>query len=177
MTASTASLARPRRTGFFALLAIVSLVGCSHDWASLEGGPGDPMNDAAAAAPDAFARVSPNVGIADCEFFTSSCPTYAQPCAFDLIGDATSTIVEVQRACGGSLGSSNEGQWCQDAGNCSFGLSCLRPARGVDGICIDTCGGEAYAAEDCNDPEHHRCDTSAVVATVDGIPIYRCVAL
>lgn len=89
-----------------------------------------------------------------------------QACAFRITGNAVDAAPE----CRSSFGSSSDGRACMDASFCSLGFTCYRPSTEAVGVCVDLC----QTLADCEGVSR-TCDRSAPIATLEGVPIFRCV--
>jgi hypothetical protein len=146
-------------------MGVPGLAGCAFDFDSVcrEGEVCEPVD--LPLPPDR----EPNVGqVPGCGIFSGTCgeETSRTACSFRITGDA----VDAPPECRASSGSTNENGICDSASFCSFGLTCWRPSVDATATCIDLCRTVA----DCRGVER-TCDRSAPVATLDGVPVYRCV--
>lgn len=112
----------------------------------------------------------PSLGqVPGCGIYSGICgdpESSTMACSFRITGNA----VDAPPECRGSSGSSNEGSVCESASFCSLGLSCFRPTTEATATCVDLC----QTVADCRGVSR-TCDRSSPIATLDGVPIYRCV--
>ncbi len=111
----------------------------------------------------------PNVGQgSSCDLMLGRCGDEAenQACSFTIVGDS----IPSAPVCRSASGSSSEGRSCMDHTQCGLGLSCYKSDASADGVCVDLC----QTASDCVIPSPS-CDRSAPIATVGGVPFFRCV--
>lgn len=154
------------RSPRWALVALSTLAACSYDFDSVcrQGEVCGAIEE-----PPPPTR-EPNVGqVPGCGILSGICgdpESSSTACSFRITGDA----VDAPPECRATSGSTNEGGVCESASFCGFGLTCWRPSLEATATCVDLC----LTVGDCRGVGR-TCDRSAPIATLDGVPLYRCV--
>lgn len=144
------------------LVAASLLVGCQYGFDELcrEGEVCEPgeLGETSLADPD--------VGqVRSCSLMRGVCGD-SETCSFTIEGNT----IPSPPACRSSSGYYGVGRACEDASSCARGLTCYRALGETTGSCVDLC----QVAGDCLEPGM-TCDRSAPIATISGVPFYRCL--